>query len=211
MTFTEALRILSPQAPCPHDAYDDSLGYGGVWAKCHDCGVTFEVERHDRSRRSNQAFSEALDVLKQQAETLDAVRDALGNGADEEAWPVGMTLPEAVARLRAMPAEVERRAHEAGLYARRMGEAQRSRDKARDDERAAVVAWLRGNTCGCHDFAGDIERGEHREHRSGLVAVPRDVLDKLHDHLCGPERSDPVADPLWAELGRYLDGKGRKP
>ena len=31
---------------------------------------------------------------------------------------------------------------------------------------AAVVAWLRGNTCGCHDFAGDIERGAHQgDHR----------------------------------------------
>jgi len=29
-------------------------------------------------------------------------------------------------------------------------------------ERAAVVAWLRGNTCGCYDFADAIERGEHR-------------------------------------------------
>ena len=29
-------------------------------------------------------------------------------------------------------------------------------------ERAAVVAWLRSNTCGCYDFAADIERGEHR-------------------------------------------------
>ena len=31
---------------------------------------------------------------------LDAVRAALGNGADEAAWPPGLTLSEAVARLR---------------------------------------------------------------------------------------------------------------
>jgi hypothetical protein len=31
-----------------------------------------------------------------------------------------------------------------------------------EEERRRVVAWLRANTCGCHDFAGDIERGEHR-------------------------------------------------
>jgi len=30
------------------------------------------------------------------------------------------------------------------------------------EERAAVVAWLRANTCGCYDFASAIERGEHR-------------------------------------------------
>jgi len=32
-------------------------------------------------------------------------------------------------------------------------------------ERAASVAWLRANTCGCYDFASAIERGEHRDHR----------------------------------------------
>lgn len=30
-----------------------------------------------------------------------------------------------------------------------------------EDERGDVLAWLRANTCGCHNFAGDIERGEH--------------------------------------------------
>ena len=33
----------------------------------------------------------------------------------------------------------------------------------REKERAAVVAWLRANTCGCHDFASAIERGDHRQ------------------------------------------------
>jgi len=54
---------------------------------------------------------------------------------------------------------------------------------------------------------GDFALSEH----AGFVTVPLDVLDKLHDHYCGPERSDPVADPLWAELGRYINKKGRKP
>ena len=54
---------------------------------------------------------------------------------------------------------------------------------------------------------GDFALSEH----AGFVTVPLDVLDKLHDHYCGPERSDPVADPLWAELGRYIDSRGRKP
>ena len=31
------------------------------------------------------------------------------------------------------------------------------------EELAAVVAWLRANTCGCYDFASAIERGEHRK------------------------------------------------
>ena len=43
--------------------------------------------------------------------------------------------------------------------------------------------------------------------RADLVAVPRALLVQLHDHYCGPERTDPVADPLWEELGAYLDGR----
>lgn len=54
---------------------------------------------------------------------------------------------------------------------------------------------------------GDFALAQH----AGFATVPRDLLDKLHDHYCGPERSDPVADPLWAELGRYIDGRGRTP
>ena len=37
----------------------------------------------------------------------------------------------------------------------------RAVDKAVAENRAAVVAWLRANTCGCYDFAAAIERGEH--------------------------------------------------
>lgn len=91
--------------------------------------------------------------LRQQAETLEAVRAALGHGADEEAWPPGLTLPEAVARLRAMPAEVERWAHDSGVHARRMGEAQERARKARDEERADAIAYL-------HAEAERIRRGE---------------------------------------------------
>jgi hypothetical protein len=38
----------------------------------------------------------------------------------------------------------------------------RAVDAAVAEDRAAVVAWLRANTCGCYDFASAIERGEHR-------------------------------------------------
>ncbi len=31
----------------------------------------------------------------------------------------------------------------------------------KEEALASVVAWLRGNTCGCYDFAAAIERGEH--------------------------------------------------
>lgn len=85
---------------------------------------------------THEELLDEVERLRQQAETLEAVRAALGHGADEEAWPVGMTLPEAVARLRAMPAEVERRAR-----------------KARDEERADAIAYL-------HAEAERIRRGE---------------------------------------------------
>ena len=39
---------------------------------------------------------EERDALRVQ---LDGIRDALGNGADEELWPPGLTLPEAVREL----------------------------------------------------------------------------------------------------------------
>lgn len=97
------------------------------------------------------------------------------------------TTEHALARaLLALQAEVDRlrellnvKSHEAGLYARRMEQAQRSRDKARAEERAAVVAWLRHGrwveksvhmrheydipvSSAIHDAADIIERGEHR-------------------------------------------------
>ena len=76
---------------------------------------------------------------------MDAVRAALGNGADESVWPPGLTVEEAVERLRA-----EVRA-----------------------DRAAVVAWLREVSERrfprnereqgiVFRISHEIERGEHR-------------------------------------------------
>jgi len=52
---------------------------------------------------------------------------------------------------------------------------------------AAVVAWLRANTCGCYDFASAIERGEHRDpeavtERSCFTCrwADKDVCDRPH-------------------------------
>jgi len=66
---------------------------------------------------------------------------------------------------------LDAKSHEAGLYARRMEQAQRSRDEATREERAAVVAYLREvapsapTRRGADELAWcatDIERGEHR-------------------------------------------------
>lgn len=89
-----------------------------------------------------------------------------------------MDLFTEAARLRAevttLRELLDAKSHEAGLYARRMEQAQRSRDEARAEERAAVVAWLRECAEG-HDGLGSrgtgnllrtlsdaIVRGEHR-------------------------------------------------
>ena len=70
------------------------------------------------------------------------VLDALGNGADEDAWPPGLTVPQAVARLR-----VERPAVVAWLRA----SAPRS-----TAQRGTLVARV------MDDAARNIERGAHR-------------------------------------------------
>ena len=69
---------------------------------------------------------------------------------------------------------LDAKSHEAGLYARRMEQAQRSRDEARAEERDAVVAWLRRKAtddfcalrvkeaCDAEKSADAIEAGEHR-------------------------------------------------
>jgi Fe-S cluster assembly iron-binding protein IscA len=68
----------------------------------------------------------------------------------------------------ALRALLDAKSHEAGLYARRMEQAQRSRDEAIREERATVVAWLRGHSMAPYaqsnlDYAATmIERGEHR-------------------------------------------------
>ena len=59
---------------------------------------------------------------------------------------------------------LDAKSHEAGLYARRMEQAQRSRDEATREERAAVVAYLRapGTSCDPNVLADAFESGEHR-------------------------------------------------
>ena len=84
------------------------------------------------------------------------------------------TLLDAERENTALRELLDAKSHEAGLYARRMEQAQRSRDEARAEERAAVVAWLRRKAtddfcalrvkeaCDAEKSANDIERGEHR-------------------------------------------------
>lgn len=89
-----------------------------------------------------------------------------------------MTDPTATVRaLLALQAEVDRlrelldaKSHEAGLYARRMEQAQRERDELRAENRKLrdVLAWSEAQCPGkCAGVCGDAltyaaERGEHR-------------------------------------------------
>ena len=99
---------------------------------------------------------------------VDFVLKWLRSASDNDAsWPVdpseAVALIEEIERLREL---LDAKSHEAGLYARRMEQAQRSRDEARAEERAAVVAWLRRYDANVYPSwlpeADAIERGEHR-------------------------------------------------
>ena len=81
---------------------------------------------------------------------LDALEAAIAEGERKNLF-VAPVVKELIAELR------ERRAQVDGYRMMIDG-----LENAAHEERAAVVAWLRSNTCGCYDFAADIERGEHR-------------------------------------------------
>ncbi len=71
---------------------------------------------------------------------IDDLADAISAGIYGDDRMSRSTLNAATAALSQLVAEVERLR----------------------DERTAVVAWLRANTCGCYDFASAIERCDHR-------------------------------------------------
>ena len=58
-----ALRVVSRQAPCPHDSADTNLGNGKIWAKCEDCGATFSQNQWQRAREFAKQFDDALETL----------------------------------------------------------------------------------------------------------------------------------------------------
>ena len=100
---------------------------------------------------------------------IDTIRERLArsNPFGVPRWvaaDVAALLSE-VDKLRAEVATRDERARgvmsEANRHKRLAEEAQQRCEA----ERADVVAWLRGNTCGCYDFADAIERGEHRRER----------------------------------------------
>jgi len=65
MTGRQALAIIRRQAPFPQENADTSLGAGGVWAKCEDCGATFAVSYWPMARAVAQRFDDAVERLMQ--------------------------------------------------------------------------------------------------------------------------------------------------
>lgn len=109
----------------------------------------------------------------QESAEVTRLRDRLRKTAQILIEEVGADCPmdaedaarKAVEQMSILRTLADESAHEAGLYARRMEQAQRSRLEARSEERAAVVEWLRANVAqrvlSLDDTIACIERGEH--------------------------------------------------
>lgn len=96
MTPLTAITTLQKYAPCPHLSYDDTLGNGKVWARCHDCGNEFKQENLEKYRKAAKDFQTALDVLTRnshedtvRAERLHELLDQMGVPVEDD---IGHTL-----------------------------------------------------------------------------------------------------------------------
>lgn len=101
----EALRVLGRYRPCAHGYHDTRLGDGTTWARCEDCGSTFDratLPRRQEEIARFDAASESLAALVDEVERLraelDAARAALG-----PAWLAGaVDLAEGIRRKTAV-------------------------------------------------------------------------------------------------------------
>jgi RecJ-like exonuclease len=59
--------------PCPHNNADTWLGDGKIWAKCEDCGGTFQQANWDSIRAYAKEHEEAQELCD---DLHDATRDA---------------------------------------------------------------------------------------------------------------------------------------
>lgn len=63
MKVSDALKVVWRQAPCPHDNADTRLGNRKVWAKCEDCGRTFQQDQWGSARKAAEEFEAAMEAL----------------------------------------------------------------------------------------------------------------------------------------------------
>lgn len=89
----KALVLLSKYAPCPHETADFSLGTGTYWARCEDCGATFEQRNVDEIKQRCLDFDEALHVFVAVHEELldEYAKQGDPRGALGPAWVYGHT------------------------------------------------------------------------------------------------------------------------
>jgi ribosomal protein L37AE/L43A len=68
-----SIRIrLNRTRPCPHENADTRLGNGEIWAKCEDCGDTFQQANWDAARQRAKEHDEAVELAD---DLHDAVRE----------------------------------------------------------------------------------------------------------------------------------------
>ena len=150
MNRDEAIRVLSRYWPCPHAHYDDTLGLGKVWGRCHDCGDTFRLERLPAIRAAAQAFGDAVNAL-QESGPYTKLAECMGCASEEISSLIQQHAPWS-GRPLCDDALRERAAVGAFLLAR--ARYMKDDHNGVDDACWAEVALIAA--------AKDIERGEHR-------------------------------------------------
>lgn len=83
-----ALAFLGRYTPCAHENANTSLGNDKVWAKCEDCGATFQQDHWAKIRVACLDFKRALDTLSGVHEKLldEYAKQGDARGALGPAW-----------------------------------------------------------------------------------------------------------------------------
>jgi hypothetical protein len=68
MDFKKAIKVVSRYRPCEHENHDTSLGNGRIWAKCEDCGATFDRATLESRRAAARDFDAAIAALRAEDE-----------------------------------------------------------------------------------------------------------------------------------------------
>lgn len=74
MTKDKARSFIGRYRPCEHENADTRLGNGKIWARCEDCGATFQQEDWQDARDAAAEFDIALDVLNKGEDSQTAIQ-----------------------------------------------------------------------------------------------------------------------------------------
>lgn len=78
MTREDARIVLGRYRPCEHENADTSLGDGKTWAKCENCGATFQQSNWQKARDAAVEFDRALETLVEGEGKLTAYSKEIG-------------------------------------------------------------------------------------------------------------------------------------